>query len=389
MNFSHIPRDTRSVLLVLTFAGVSTTAQEPMKLSVALVINDREASFMNVGLKFDEPAAGSISYARAPGNVLVSRERLPNPEFSWRIRVDSDGDGSLKNEPPHDLTPNSSVNVSVNRKLANGTHRELTYRLGYDRSPGPNNQMRERFSWLAHYRAEGKLKLKNCEALVVAVDMDGNGSFEREEFDNGTSIGLDRNGDGKIAGKEEWLTGNQVVEYCDTAFLIEAIDIDGASLSLAETSLRVPRIGEEPRGFTLTTLDGKTIDLAQLRGKVHLLDFWASWCKPCIEKFAYVKKLDKEFGDLLSIIAINVDEKSMLANARQVINDYQLKWPHVMSGRGEDDPLWKTFGGMENNRLAIPLYVLIDAKGVLRYAGSGGNDLGTLRTKLEELLKEK
>lgn len=389
MRLSHISRLIRSALLVLTFVPFSTTAQEPMKLSVALVINDQEASWINVSLNFEEPVAGGISYTRAPGNVLVSRERLTSQKLTWRLRVDSDGDGNLKNEPPHDLAPNTSVNVSVNRKLANGTQRKLPYKLGYVLTPRPNNQMRERITWTAHYRAEGKLKLKKCEALVVAIDMDGNGSFDREDFDKGTSIGLDRNGDRKVSGKEEWLTGNQIVEYCDTAFLIEAIDVDGVGLSLAETSFRVPKIGETLRGFSLTTLEGRTIDLGQLRGKVHLLDFWASWCQPCVEKFAYLKKLDDEFGELLSIIAINVDERSMLARARQVINDYQLKWPQVMSGRGEDDPLWKTFGGMENNRLAIPLYVLVDAKGLLRYAGNGGDDLATIRTKLDELLKEK
>ena len=120
---------------------------------------------------------------------------------------------------------------------------------------------------------------------------------------------------------------------------------------------------------------------------MYLLDFWASWCKPCVEKFSLVKQLGAGYGEALAIIAVNVDEESRLNMAREIVRNYGLRWPQVMSGKGEADPLWKTFGGMEGNRLAIPLYVLVDSKGVLRYAGNGGEDLIELRHKVEEAKK--
>ena len=73
--------------------------------------------------------------------------------------------------------------------------------------------------------------------------------------------------------------------------------------------------------------------------------------------------------------------------ARQVIKKYQLPWLHVMNGRGGADPVWKMFGGMEGNRLSIPLYVLVDNNGQLLYAASGGKDLSELRNRLGTLLK--
>jgi thiol-disulfide isomerase/thioredoxin len=136
-------------------------------------------------------------------------------------------------------------------------------------------------------------------------------------------------------------------------------------------------------------LGGKTMLSHELRGKVHLLDFWASWCQPCVEKFALVKRLGNEFKSDLKIIAINVDEKSRLPMARQVIKDYRLPWLQVMEGQGESDPLWKMFGGMEGHHLTIPLYVLVDGKGRLHYAGDGGEDLSELRAKTRELLSGK
>ena len=75
--------------------------------------------------------------------------------------------------------------------------------------------------------------------------------------------------------------------------------------------------------------------------------------------------------------------------ARQIIKEYGLKWPQVMSGMGEADPVWKIFGGMGGNPLAIPLYVLIDREGKLAYAGGGGDELSELIAALKLLLGER
>lgn len=71
------------------------------------------------------------------------------------------------------------------------------------------------------------------------------------------------------------------------------------------------------------------------------------------------------------------------------MKDYGLRWPHVINGKGERDAIWKVFGGMEGNRLAIPLYVLVDTEGRLSYAGNGGEDLSELRSRIKDLLQKK
>ena len=171
--------------------------------------------------------------------------------------------------------------------------------------------------------------------------------------------------------------------------LIESLDPGGTAITLVESRIRVPKVGEPLPVFAFTTIDGKVIDSNQLQGKIHLLDFWASWCGPCVKKFPSVKQLDKEFGDDLKTIAINVDDQSYLEEARQVIKDYQLSWPQVMSGKGEDDPIWKMFGGIANNQLTIPLYVLVDRQGRLRYAGNGADDLSEIRELIKSLIPAK
>jgi thiol-disulfide isomerase/thioredoxin len=135
----------------------------------------------------------------------------------------------------------------------------------------------------------------------------------------------------------------------------------------------------------MTTLDGRVINATSLKGSITLLDFWASWCRPCVEKFGEVKQMVEAYKGDMKVIAINVDDSERLSAARQVIKEYKLTWPHVATGQGERDPLWKVFGSMSNNGLAIPLYVLIDGNGIIRYAGNGGTDLSGLRARIKEL----
>jgi thiol-disulfide isomerase/thioredoxin len=376
------------VVLVLTLtAAAPANSQQLAKLTLGLSINEQQESFMNSAIQFDENGSGRFLIGKTPGGILISKEPVNNPANAYQIRIDSDGDGDLANELPVLLTPNSSVSVKVNRKWSDGKRRILPYTISYSRDLDRNNKTREIIGWRAHYRAEGKLKFKDCESLFVALDLDGDGLFDNYDFEKGSAIGLDRDGDGRVGGKGEWFYGSQIIEYCGSAFLVNEIKPDGSLITLTETTLRVPKMGAPLPQFSLTTSAGETVRLDELKGKMHLLDFWASWCKPCVEKFALVKQLSSEYGDRLGIIAVNVDESSRLPMARQIINDYQLKWPQVMSGQGQADPLWKTFGGLENNQLVIPLYVLVDRKGVLRYAGNGGADLAELRKMVEEVRK--
>lgn len=373
--------------IVFMVAALPVRSQSAKTFSVPLTINENEGSFANFLIVLDQKLTGTIRAGKAPGHVLVSADRVARPTDAYSVRVDTNGDGNLDDERPVLLLPDSSAQFKIIRRWAIGEMRALPYTIQYSSQPGRNTAVRERLMWRSHYRAEGKIRVGECEALLVALDLNGDGLFDQEDFSKGSSIGLDRNGDGRIWGKEEWLVGNQIIEYCDKAFLITGIAANGTAITLAETTLRVPKLGAELPDFSLNTTAGKTINLRELKGQMYLLDFWASWCTPCVEKFSLVKQFDADYGKALTIIAINVDEEARLALAREVIKEYGLQWPHVMNGQGEADPLWKTFGGMEGNRLMIPLYVLVDSKGVLRYAGNGGADLSELRQKIEEAKK--
>lgn len=127
------------------------------------------------------------------------------------------------------------------------------------------------------------------------------------------------------------------------------------------STLPLPVVGE-PLPFDLPTMAGERIRAQDLKGKVVLIDCWATWCGPCMEKMPELRKAyDRHKGDGLVVIGVNFDEDR--AKARRVIAEQGLDWPHVNAddtSRGIDD-LWERSAGITH----LPRLFLIGRDGVL------------------------
>jgi len=122
-----------------------------------------------------------------------------------------------------------------------------------------------------------------------------------------------------------------------------------------------PEVGQ-PYSFTLTSLDGRKIRSQDLKGKVVLLDCWATWCSPCVALLPELKDhYEKWHKDGLEIIGITLDQKP--ETAQKLCEKRGYAWPQVWVPNDESTrELWAKSAGISS----IPRVFLIDREGILR-----------------------
>ena len=115
---------------------------------------------------------------------------------------------------------------------------------------------------------------------------------------------------------------------------------------LSDRLARLDMVGKPAPKITGTDLEGKRFDLADAKGNVVLVVFWASWCLPSAAEVESLQKVNESFrGRGLRILGIDLDAlqesgqkpEAAVASARRFLLDYNVTWPTLVSGEGETD----------------------------------------------------
>ena len=131
--------------------------------------------------------------------------------------------------------------------------------------------------------------------------------------------------------------------------------------------------------FTLPLLEGGQVRLSSSRGKVVLLDFWATWCVPCREETPHFVELQRKYGDRgLQIIGVSMDDSP--APVHTFVQQFQVNYPVVM---GTAD-VGSAYGGV----LGLPIAFLIDREGHIRAKHMGATDASVFEKDIASLLTE-
>jgi thiol-disulfide isomerase/thioredoxin len=133
--------------------------------------------------------------------------------------------------------------------------------------------------------------------------------------------------------------------------------------------------------FRITTLDGKTITLESLAGKVVLLDFWAIWCPPCHMALPHLRRIVEEYaGQPFVVLSISLDSDGGKWRAFTAKN--HMTWLQYRDG-GYDGAISRLYGVR-----GVPTTVIIDADGVLQWQFVGSEDIDGKLKKLVALAAE-
>ena len=129
--------------------------------------------------------------------------------------------------------------------------------------------------------------------------------------------------------------------------------------STAEAATKQLDMRTKPLELKFTALDGKDVDLSKLRGKVVLLDFWATWCGPCMAKLPEILALQKKFRDKdFQLIGISLDQDK--AALEETLKTKGMDWPQYFDGKGWQNDIAARFGVQ-----SIPAAWIVDKQGLV------------------------
>ena len=152
--------------------------------------------------------------------------------------------------------------------------------------------------------------------------------------------------------------------------------------SLVQTCLAAPSAGQSLLNkpapeIARADLSGTHVTLKSLRGKVVLLNFWATWCAPCQIEMPVFNQWQQQYGPRgFQVIGISMDDDAV--PVRKLLTKLKTQYPNAMG----DAQLGERYGGV----MGLPLSFLIDRSGVVRARFQGETDLKTIEKELKTML---
>lgn len=315
---------------------------------------DKEASIAKTAPdnNLEAPKYGVLEFGdKSFGFVLDEPAEKPA-----RLFVDSNGDGDFTNDP----AAKWDVREQGEMKMYNGS---FQVDLG-------NGQLGTVMAYRFDPSDERRAQLKNT--LLYYGDFGYEFSFELDgkpfsTFASGNladqkALPLDRDGNGRVSRNFEMAAIGEPFNFTGTTYVLS---VKEGKLSLAKSDTAVDMlplppdlaVGKPALKFTATNMEGKEVNFpGDYAGKLVMLDFWATWCGPCVAEIPNMKvAYDAHHENGFEILGISFDQENMAEKVTEFLKEKELPWPQIYEGKG-----WNTALGKMHDVSAIPFVLLVD-----------------------------
>ena len=140
-------------------------------------------------------------------------------------------------------------------------------------------------------------------------------------------------------------------------------------------------LGHEAPDFVLSALDGDSLQLSSLRGRVVVLNFWATWCVPCLHEMPALSRMHAALSPAgLTVLGVSMDTEG-IDIVRHYANRLNVTYP-ILLGNGE-------IANNYDSVVALPMTYIIDEQGIIRRRFVGLFDVDALQTEMDAYLARK
>jgi cytochrome c biogenesis protein CcmG/thiol:disulfide interchange protein DsbE len=225
-------------------------------------------------------------------------------------------------------------------------------------------------------KGKGEIQLNMETGLMISGRMEMAGEMEMSMFIRGKNVASNHQ-----MNKTTEITARPIIGNGESKRIAPLEPLARQESRVPTVSkTESPLIGKPAPSFTLRNLSGKRVSLSDFKGKVIILDFWATWCPPCVVEIPHFIALYKQYKDKgFAMVGISTDRKGA-RTVRSFALKNRINYPILMA----DGRVQAAYGGIR----AIPTTFVIDSAGIIRHQYIGYRDKSVFETAIKALLAD-